>query len=216
MFKTFIFAMINSIICVNSLRYRRDLNCSSEPPERPVQGTMIWSGDYRVSTKIIYTCGPYGQFLGKDGSLYPQFEVKCLRNRAWSPSVLDPCVMTSCGTMPVPPGDSDLVLTSGPQLSDGLLFYPSLPAVVRGIPIGLCDEEAMKIMIVGKILDDAHDDLNVVVNGDNSNEAVHLRISVRKKSIRMWSIVDSSKGTFGDFMNHNSMTINFNEYFVIK
>ena len=215
MLKTSKLAIINSIMFINSLRYRRNMNCTSEPPERPGQGTRLWSGDYRVSTRIIYTCGPYGQFLAKDGRHYPQLEVKCLRNRSWSPPVLDPCVMTSCATMPIPPEDSALVLTSGPHVSESLLFSPPLPAVIRGLSKRMCDEEAVKIMIVGKILDDAHDDLDIVVDGDGSIEAVHLRISVQKKSFWMWSIVDS-RGTFGDFMNNGSMTINFSEYFVIK
>ena len=215
MFKLSILVMITfSILFSKSLK--RNFNCTTEPPDRPEQGTRIWSGDYRVSTKIIYTCGPYGQFLGQDDRLYPQMEVRCFRNRTWAPSSLDPCVMTSCGTIPIPPEDTNLVLTSGPQLSDSQLFSPSLPAVVKGLPIGMCSEDKFKVMIVGKILGDDYDkDIEIIVLGDDSTEAVHVRISIENRSVWMWSIVDN-KATYGDLMKYDSGSINIDEYFVIK
>ena len=46
-----------------------------------------------LSTRTIanYTCGPYGQFLNENGTLYRMAESRCLWNKTWSPPELDPC-----------------------------------------------------------------------------------------------------------------------------
>ena len=52
-------------------------------------------GDFvdTLSTRTIanYTCGPYGQFLNENGTLYTMAEARCLWNKTWSPPELDPC-----------------------------------------------------------------------------------------------------------------------------
>ena len=38
------------------------VNCT-EPPEKPGAGTWEWNGELVYETEILYTCGPYGNFL---------------------------------------------------------------------------------------------------------------------------------------------------------
>ena len=38
------------------------VNCT-EPPEKPGAGTWEWNGELIFETEILYTCGPYGNFL---------------------------------------------------------------------------------------------------------------------------------------------------------
>ena len=38
------------------------VNCT-EPPEKPGAGTWEWNGELIYETEILYTCGPYGNFL---------------------------------------------------------------------------------------------------------------------------------------------------------
>ena len=66
------------------------VNCT-EPPERPATGTWEWDGDYSYLTSILYTCGPYGQFMSDTEELYPRIWVDCQWNQTWSKPVLDPC-----------------------------------------------------------------------------------------------------------------------------
>lgn len=54
-------------------------------------------------TDILYTCGPYGNFLGSDGLLHEELVATCAWNKTWVPGVLDVCVATSCQEIPFPP-----------------------------------------------------------------------------------------------------------------
>ena len=46
------------------------VNCT-EPPEKPGAGTWEWNGELVYETEILYTCGPYGNFLRLDLCLSP-------------------------------------------------------------------------------------------------------------------------------------------------
>ena len=56
------------------------VNCS-EPPVKPGAGTWEWTGSYEYGTKILYTCGPYGNFLSSQGDLYEELWATCEWNR---------------------------------------------------------------------------------------------------------------------------------------
>ena len=196
-------------------RCLESVNCT-EPPERPLTGTWSWSGDYSFSTQVIYTCGPYGQFLGQDGQLYPQLIAECLWNKTWSPPILDPCSVTSCQTMPTSPDDTGLVLTSGPESSDSQLFSPRLPAIVSIPPSGMCGD-MVKLMVVGKIPTKARKDLEIVVNSKDLTEAIHVQISLKKKGVWIWSVIDNN-GTIDGLIGQEGegSSIDYDEPFMIK
>ena len=86
------------------------VNCT-EPPEKPGAGTWEWNGELVYDTDILYTCGPYGNFLSPDGLLYEELVAVCAWNKTWVPSVLDTCAATSCQEIPFPPKEIGLVYT---------------------------------------------------------------------------------------------------------
>ena len=71
------------------------MNCT-EPPERPGSGTWEWNGDLKFGTDIVYTCGPFGNFMNETGHKYPLTLATCSWGQTWDPPQLDPCVATSC------------------------------------------------------------------------------------------------------------------------
>ena len=75
------------------------VNCT-EPPERPGSGTWEWNGEYKYGTYIVYTCGPFGNFMNESGYKYPVTVASCSWDQAWDPPQLDPCVATSCQVKP--------------------------------------------------------------------------------------------------------------------
>jgi hypothetical protein len=83
------------------------VNCT-EPPEKPGAGTWEWNGDIIYETEILYTCGPYGNFLSEDGTLYEELVAECAWNKTWVPGKLDTCAATSCQEIPFPPKDIGL------------------------------------------------------------------------------------------------------------
>ena len=86
------------------------MNCT-DPPEKPAAGTWEWNGELIYETDILYTCGPYGNFLSPDGLLYEELVAVCAWNKTWVPSVLDTCAATSCQEIPFPPKETGLVYT---------------------------------------------------------------------------------------------------------
>ena len=187
-------------------RCLESVNCT-EPPDRPGTGTWEWSGDYEYLTQILYTCGPYGQFISARASLYSQVIAECQWNKTWSPEVLDPCqgryfnsstnepfflyLVTACQTMPLADDETGLVLTQGPQSSKSQLFSPRLPAKLTVPEEGLCGTSS-KIMVVGKIGEKARKSLNIIVHGVNYTEAIHVEISVKKEYVKRWAVVEGS------------------------
>jgi hypothetical protein len=90
------------------------VNCTAPPVKAPV-GTWEWDGDFQYGTEVLYTCGPYGNFMAADGGLYEELVARCAWNQTWLPPVLDPCVSTSCQQIPFPPKQTGFLLLEDPE-----------------------------------------------------------------------------------------------------
>ena len=103
------------------------VNCT-EPPEKPGAGTWEWNGELIYETDILYTCGPYGNFLrffidlttlkptlkhplsnSEEGTLYEELVAVCAWNKTWVLSRLDTCAATSCQEIPFRPKEIGLI-----------------------------------------------------------------------------------------------------------
>ena len=52
------------------------VNCT-HPPEKAAAGTWEWNGNLNYGTEVLYTCGPYGNFLDAEGFLYEELISRC-------------------------------------------------------------------------------------------------------------------------------------------
>ena len=52
------------------------VNCS-HPPEKAAAGTWEWNGNFNYGTEVLFTCGPYGNFLDAEGFLYEELTSTC-------------------------------------------------------------------------------------------------------------------------------------------
>ena len=52
------------------------VNCT-HPPEKAAAGTWEWNGNLNYGTEVLYTCGPYGNFLDAEGFLYEELISTC-------------------------------------------------------------------------------------------------------------------------------------------
>ena len=52
------------------------VNCT-HPPEKAAAGTWEWNGNLNYGTEVLYTCGPYGNFLDAEGFLYEEMISRC-------------------------------------------------------------------------------------------------------------------------------------------
>ena len=90
--------------------------------------------------------------------------------------------------MPRSPSETGLVLTNGPDSSEFQIFSPRLPVAIP-VPKKVCDKE-LKFMLVGTVPYRARNDLEIIALGKNFSEAIHIKISVKKEEILMWSVID--------------------------
>ena len=89
-------ALIVSAYCLSLYEFPfKAVNCT-EPPERPGSGTWEWNGEFKFGTDIVYTCGPFGNFMNESGYKYPLTLATCSWGQLWDPPQLDPCVAASC------------------------------------------------------------------------------------------------------------------------
>ena len=130
------------------------MNCT-DPPVKADAGTWEWNGKYHYGTTVLYTCGPYGNFLDSDGFLYENLISTCSWDRTWSPPELDPCAATSCQTIPFPPKKTGLVHLPDPDnpitlQSEYNVYNPKLP-LTMGFPGDFCGDNGNLMMIVGSV-----------------------------------------------------------------
>ena len=131
------------------------MNCT-DPPEKPGSGTWEWDGDFKFGTQISYTCGPFGNFQNGTGAKYPELISSCAWNKTWVPSVLDPCVATSCQVIPFPPAeigmeyspDENNRITLASQFN---IYNPKLPLNMKFPGPEFCSDNGDIMMIVGSV-----------------------------------------------------------------
>ena len=83
------------------------VNCT-EPPAKPAAGTWEWDGELAYGSSVLYTCGPYGNFLSPEGDLFEELTAFCAWNQTWIPNSLPQCGATSCQEVPFPPKSTGL------------------------------------------------------------------------------------------------------------
>ena len=98
------------------------------------------------------------------------------------------CSELSCQIMPRSPSETGLVLTNGPDSSEFKIFSPRLPVAIP-VPKKVCEKD-FKFMLVGTVPYRARNDLEIIALGKNFSEAIHIKISVKKEEILMWSVID--------------------------
>ena len=132
------------------------VNCSADPPERPTSGTWEWGGGSEYGSEASYTCGPYGNFQGEDGTKYGTVVSSCAWNKTWSPASLDRCVATSCQVIPFPPPDIGMQHAPDEKNqitleSEFTVYNPRLPFTMKFPGSQFCGENGDIMMIVGSI-----------------------------------------------------------------
>ena len=151
------------------------MNCT-EPPERPTSGTWEWNGELVYDTKVLYTCGPFGNFQGGDGIKYAELTSTCAWNKTFSPGALDPCVATSCQVrsflsllvsiliiciyfhqvIPFPPPEIGMEYSPDENnkitlASEFNIYNPKLPLTMKFPGPEFCIDNGDIMMIVGSI-----------------------------------------------------------------
>ena len=107
-------------------------------------------------TEASYTCGPYGNFQSPQGTKYDLTVSTCAWNKTWSPSVLDPCVATSCQVIPFPPPDIGMQHAPDEKNkitleSEFTVYNPRLPFTMKFPGSQFCAENGDIMMVVGSI-----------------------------------------------------------------
>ena len=64
--------------------------------EKPDSGTWEWDGDFAHDASVVYTCGPYGNFLLDNGTKLDEIVSSCAWNKSWVPDQLPACVAKAC------------------------------------------------------------------------------------------------------------------------
>ena len=171
------------------------------------------------TSSALYTCGPYGNFLSSDGSLYEELVAQCEWNMSWSPSSLPACAATSCQEVPFPPRatglqfvpDAENSLAPASQFSQ---YNPSLPLVMAFPGADFCSGEA-KMLVVGKIPLDGDEPPDLVFRGPGSEEAFHVRIHADLEYIERWGV--ASNVTLGQAGGEgDGTTIDRDEPFIVR
>ena len=194
------------------------MNCT-EPPAKPAAGTWEWDGEISYDSSVLYTCGPYGNFLSPEGDLYEELMASCSWNMSWTPSKLPSCGATACQEVPFPSKSTGLELLPDEKgsltpESEFSKYNPSLPLVMRFPGIGFCDGDG-KMMVVGKIPEGAKDLPEVIFHGNGSDEAFHIQIDAEMEYVRRWGVYNNATigeaGEAGD-----GTTIDIEEPFILR
>ena len=191
---------VSTVRLVNSNSYHScffsAVNCT-DPPVKADAGTWEWNGNFNYGTSVLYTCGPYGNFLDSNGFLYENLISTCSWDRTWSPPVLDPCAATSCQTIPFPPKKTGLVHLPDPNnpitlASEFTLYDVSLPLKMK-IPDDLCGDEGQIMLIVGRIPSESKKPLEIIFLGSESpKEAFHVLVDPVQEFIQRWAVPEEA------------------------
>ena len=195
------------------------MNCT-DPPVKADAGTWEWNGRFNYGTSVLYTCGPYGNFLDSNGFLYEELISTCSWDRTWSPPVLDPCAATSCQTIPFPPKKTGLVHLPDPNnpitlASEFTLYDVSLPLKMK-IPEDLCGDEGQIMLIVGRIPSESKTPMEIAFLGlESPKEAFHVLVDPVQEFIQRWAVTEENPvdvaGEPGD-----GTTIDLDEPFLLR
>ena len=195
------------------------VNCT-DPPVKADAGTWEWNGRFNYGTSVLYTCGPYGNFLDSNGFLYEELISTCSWDRTWSPPVLDPCAATSCQTIPFPPKKTGLVHLPDPNnpitlASEFTLYDVSLPLKMK-IPEDLCGDEGQIMLIVGRIPSESKTPMEIAFLGlESPKEAFHVLVDPVQEFIQRWTVTEENPvdvaGEPGD-----GTTIDLDEPFLLR
>ena len=194
------------------------MNCT-EPPAKPAAGTWEWDGELAYGSSVLYTCGPYGNFLSPEGDLFEELTAFCAWNQTWIPSSLPPCGATSCQEVPFPPKSTGLEFV--PDAKNSLtpaskfsMYNPSLPLKMKFPGEDFCDGEG-KMLVVGKIPVDAEDVPEIIFQGNGTDEAFHVQINHELEFVQRWGVVNNvSQGTTGEA--GDGTTIDIDEPFILS
>ena len=183
-------------------------------------GTWEWNGKFSYGTSVIYTCGPYGNFLDNNGFLYEELISTCSWDRTWSPPVLDPCAATSCQTIPFPPKKSGLVHLPDPNnpitlASEFTLYDVSLPLKMT-IPDDLCGDEGQIMLVVGRIPTESKKPLEIIFLGSESpKEAFHVLVDPVQEFIQRWAVPEEAPSDIAGEPGDGT-TIDLDEPFLLR
>ena len=205
--------MTNDIVTFSAV------NCTDSPPERPESGTWEWNGGISYDTRVTYTCGPYGGFESPEGNTYKVIDSVCGWNKSWVPSVLDPCVATSCQVIPFPPPETGMVFQQDPEnpitlQSEFNVYNPRLP-MDMGFPADFCGDNGDIMMIVGSVPTKSRKPLEIIFMGANGwDESFHMLVDIPNDVVKRWAVLDNEtlemQGEDGE-----GTTIDHDEPFVI-
>ena len=194
------------------------VNCT-DPPSKPAAGTWEWNGEFSYGSSVLYTCGPYGNFLSPEGDLYEELVAECAWNQTWLPSSLPPCGATSCQEVPFPPKSTGLEFV--PDAKNSLtpaskfsMYNPSLPLKMKFPGDDFCDGEG-KMLVVGKIPADGEDVPEIIFQGNGTDEAFHVQINHEQEFVARWGVVNNvSLGRSGE--PGDGTTIDIDEPFILR
>ena len=212
------------------------MNCT-DPPEKPGSGTWEWNGDFKFGTQISYTCGPFGNFQNGTGAKYPELVSSCAWNKTWVPSVLDPCVATSCQVIPFPPPETGLMYQPEDEnsisfQSEFMVYNPRLPFVMRFPGAQFCDGNGDIMMVVGTYpsvnillclrnrnvtihFQKKKKPFEVVFSTESIDEAYHVSVDVKNEVVQRWAVFQNiTQEVFG--YPGDGSSIDFDEPFVLR
>jgi hypothetical protein len=168
---------------------------------------------------VLYTCGPYGNFLTPDGTLYEELVARCAWNKTWVPAVLPDCGATSCQQVLFPPKKTGLQFlpdakNSLAPSSEFSQYNPSLPLVMKFPGPDFCDGDG-KMLVVGKIPLDAKKLPEIVFRGNGSDEAFHIQIDSELEFVSRWGVyTNETMGKVG--VAGDGTTIDTDEPFILR
>ena len=143
----------------------------------------------------------------------------CEWDREWFPLQLDPCVATSCQTIPFPPKETGLVHLEDPNnpimlASEFTLYDASLPLKMKFPGPQFCGDGQI-LLLVGRVPEDSKAPLEVIFQGEGGREAFHVVVDPGRNFIQRWAvpanITEGLAGQPGD-----GTTIDLDEPFLLR